>query len=137
VIDVLLTPLRLPARALENLDALVEAGRRLPALEEAVASHLRALDELVRNISEDVGATRAELQRIGGQVDDVARTVGQLVAGVATLEPGMPRLEDEVARTRRLLEGVKGDLQDLSEHLPDRDPPGPLARAREAITGDG
>ncbi len=136
MLDALLAPLRLPTRALEDLEALIEAVRRLPNLGEVVAGRLRSLDDRAGEIAEDVGATRAQLERISGQVDMLAQAMGAIDARVVTLEAGVPRLEDEVARTRRLVEGLKGHLQEVSEHLPDRQRSGPIARAREAITGD-
>ncbi len=65
----------------------------------------------------------------------LARTTGALGARVATLEAGVRAVEDELARTRRLIEGLKGNVRTASEHLPDRQGPGPIARARDALSG--
>ena len=114
MIDSLLAPVRLPRRALESLDLLADAARRLIRLEDAVLGHLESLDEQVRSIGEVVV-----------RLDD----------RVAALDSAMPRLEHQVATTRETVDGLKAELKDLTEHLPDPDAAGPIARAREAITG--
>jgi exonuclease VII small subunit len=115
VIGSLLEPVRLPHRALESLDLLAEAARRLVRLEDAVLGHLESLDQ--------------QAQRLG-------ELVARLDGNVAALDSAIPRLEREVALTRRTVDGLTAEVKDLAEHLPDPDGPGPLARARKAIAGE-
>lgn len=142
MIDFLLAPVRLPRRALESLDLLADATRRLGRFEDAVLGHLGSLDEQARSIGEDLAAAREQVESLHAHVALLDRTVtriGEVVAQlderVAALDGAMPRLEHQVATTRQTVDGLKEELNDLAEHLPDPDGPGPIARAREAITG--
>jgi hypothetical protein len=142
VIDSLLAPVRLPQRALESLDALGEAARRLVHLEDAVLGHLESLDQAGRDIAADLAATVADVRSLHshvtlleGGVTRIADVVADLDARVASVDSAIPRLEREVTATRQTLASLKTDVEDVSEHLPDPDSPGPIARAREAITG--
>lgn len=125
MIDSLLAPVRLPRRAIESLDLLGDAARRLIALEGAVLGHLESLEEQARSIGKDLAATREQVESLHADV------TGRLAA----LDAAIPRLEHEVATTREAVDGLKAELKDVTEHLPDPDGPGPVARARQAITG--
>ena len=142
MIDSLLAPVRLPLRALESVDLLADAARRLVRLEDAVLGHLESLDQQARGIGEDLAATREQVGSLHVHVTVLDRTVtridgvvAQLDDHVAALDSAMPRLEHQVATTRHTVDGLKAELKDLTEHLPEPDAPGPIARARDAITG--
>jgi chromosome segregation ATPase len=143
VIDSLLAPVRLPQRALESLDVLAEAARRLVRLEDAVLRHLESLDQQAGNISDDLAATREQVGSLHAHVTVLDRAVTRITDvvehlddRVAAVNSAMPRLEHEVTTTRQTVESLKAELKDLTDHLPDANSPGPITRAREAITGN-
>ncbi len=54
---------------------------------------------------------------------------------MSAIEAIAARLGLRVGELQRTLARVQGDVEDATEHLPDPDAPGPIARAREALTG--
>ena len=47
----------------------------------------------------------------------------------------MARLEERLAELQQALQTVEGTVEEATDRLPDPDAPGPLARARDTLTG--
>ncbi len=162
----LLAPLRLPERALEALDALVEAVRELGPIHseltrvreqtepladlmptiERVREQTAPVAELlpvVERISEQAEPL-AELlpaldrleQNLGARLDAVHEVVVALESDESFLNKAVKELGGEVAAMHKTVSELEQEVQQVTERLPDRDA-GPLAKAREALTGGG
>ena len=55
---------------------------------------------------------------------------------MAGLQAGVPELNRELVATKALVSDLKSQVGDAVEHLPDPNSRGPIARARDAITGN-
>jgi chromosome segregation ATPase len=148
-----------PRRLLGAGRAAIEAAESLPALERAAASRLRSLDRAVHELMAVLPAIAGDLARVRAIVEpqfERVAAIESLIAGLPVLAgeleavrsilgPQQERVADieaMVARMETLLGDVQGALERLeartakaAELLPDPDAPGPIARAREALTG--
>jgi chromosome segregation ATPase len=106
----------LPALAadLQATRATIEPQHaRVAAIEDAIAG--------LAAVSADLGAVRA--------------TIEPQHERVATIEAAVARVEALLGEVRGALVRLEGGVEEAAERLPDPDAPGPIARAREAITG--
>lgn len=108
-------PVRAAAHAARTLGALGAAARRAPEIVETILAVLPA-------VADD--ATRLR-QAVEGRLQDLLEESNQTTA---RLDERVARLEGEIAR-------LGGEVKDVAEHLPDPDGSGPIARARNALTG--
>ena len=116
LLDSLLSPLMLPRRAAQDLEALGQTARSLPEFEREL---MAGLYDLVRELSGMRVEVRESLQAIQGSLDGLA---GELKA------------------TQGMVTEVRDQVADLVEHIPDLDARGPnRSRARcdrrKRITG--
>ena len=113
------TPLALPRRLAASIGNSIDAAGELPVFQQKVLEHLASMDQVMsEHLSSMDGNTAALIELIGPMREDMA----VLAARSAELERATVRME-------ALLEGI-------AERVPDPDAPGPLAKARDAITGD-
>jgi chromosome segregation ATPase len=159
----MVTTLRTLARLPELIATAAEATsvlvQRLAALEPAITSRLIDLDRGVRDIANALPALADDLIRVRSTVEpqyervtaieanlailpELASSLEQLrttaapqVERITPIEESLTRLEAQINILQRTLSQLKGDVEDATEHLPDPDAPGPLARARDALTG--
>ena len=126
MLDSLLAPLGLPSRAVRDLEAVGDAARGMPEFE-------RALIERLDDIGAGLLGVRAELR---GSIERVSEDIARLDEKVAALQLDVPELRRELAAIEQHVAGLKEQVSFAVEHLPDPNSPGPLARARDAITGN-
>jgi len=147
ILSGLLAPLRLPERALEALEGLVDAagnlapmrseltrvrkqteplGELMPALErirkqtEPLAELLPALDRLE--------------ERLGTRLDSVHEVVVALEGKDSYLNSTVADLNRELAAMHKTLDGLKDDVRSVTERMPDASR-GPLEKARDVLSG--
>jgi ATP/maltotriose-dependent transcriptional regulator MalT len=111
ILDTLLGPLTLPGRAARDLGDLGAAARELPA-------QLTALRNEVRGVGRDL---EASVERLGERLE--------------TLEGQVAAVRLDLAATRTAVQELRGQVSEAIELLPDAESRGPIARARDAITG--
>ena len=126
ILETALAPLLLPWRALGDLEAIATAARGLPPFERVLLERLEDLGNDVRDMATELNAA----------VERVVEDVEQLDARVAGLQAGVPELNRELVATKALVSDLKSQVGDAVEHLPDPNSRGPIARARDAITGN-
>ena len=54
---------------------------------------------------------------------------------VEAIQHAVGRLEERMIALQRALQTLEGNVEEATELLPDPDAPGPLARARDTLTG--
>lgn len=144
---VLIPPaLRLSAvSVLERITDSIDLAQRLQAALEAAVETLAGLPAFERAVLERLDATNALLKAAGADIEAVRASSADLGESAQALVGALARVEvavgDSVAldlrSVRGQLEGLIERVDGLSERLPDRDAQGPLAKAREVITGGG
>ena len=98
---------------------------RLAELQRLLAARLGSVDQGVNGLLE---ALPAEFARVRDILEPQQLRVSAIEDTVLRLELQLGALGDNLERLRR-------EVVDVTEHLPDPDAPGPIARAREALTG--
>ena len=160
----LLSPLRLPERAMAALDSLAEAVRELapmraeltrvreqtepladlmPAVERILAQTRPVTDLLpvVERISEQaepLAELLPALERletaIGTQLESLVEVLGALESEESYLNKTVMELGRQLTELDKTIAALQGDVQSVTDHLPQR---GPLAKARNALSGGG
>ena len=125
MLDSLLAPLGLPRRVVRDLDAVGEAARGMPDFERALLERL-----------DDIGAGLIDLEaELRVSIARVSEEIARLDEKVAALNLDVPALRRELAATEEHVAELKEQVGFAVEQLPDPNSRGPLARARDAITG--
>lgn len=122
-----LTPLRMAERGLEDLGTLARATQDLPQLERALSMQLSALLVLVGELSQNVERVPRPLEEVAGEIPSIGLRVG-------ALEGHVQRLSGQMARLQASLDSLSATVTDAVEHLPDPDGPGLLGKARDALS---
>lgn len=147
---------RLPQLAVDASVAVVDVAQRVAALQLIVGDRLAALDRAVGEVlvvlpavaddlrcvratvvpvEERLAAVLASVARLAGDVERLRTVAEPQLERVSAVEEIAARLELRVGELQHTLARVQGDVEDATEHLPDPDAPGPIARARDALTG--
>ena len=154
----LLAPLRVPERALEALADAAGALREVRSELSAMRKQTEPLGELVpltRELKGIVEPMPPTVERISGQAEPLEdllpalvrleqAVVGRLEAAHETMkaiERDEARLNEqvetlcgEIGDLQRTVSGLKGDVEQITERLPDPTH-GPLDKVRDALTG--
>jgi archaellum component FlaC len=72
----------------------------------------------------------------GGRLDSLHECIVELEDIEKGLDKRVADLSQEISTMRAPVEGLKGDVERITERLPDPNAPGPLERARDLLTGD-
>lgn len=152
----LLSPLRLPERLLEAVDALAESARELgpvrseltrvadqteslggllPALDairDELGERLTAVLEVVRALESQESHLNREVGALGGKVDAVSGALDPVGDRLEAIEHGTDRLAREVDSIHQTLRGVQHDIQRITGLRGER---GAMERARDALIG--
>ena len=137
--------------------------RTLMRLPQQLGDALLAATDSARSVDRSVREALAALRGVASDVERVRATVEPQHARVAAIESGLPvvaaeveriratvepqhlrveeiqhtvaRLEERLAELQQALQTVEGTVEEATDRLPDPDAPGPLARARDTLTG--
>lgn len=127
----LLSPLRLPERVVVAIEVIAERLEDVRRMREGV--------EAIRHQSRDLGELLPALtgmkEDLSGRLDRLHECVVELEEIEAGLDKRVRRLCDEMTAMHRTVNGLKGDVERVTERLPDPNEPGPLERARDVLTG--
>jgi chromosome segregation ATPase len=123
----LLFPPTLIKRALDDLSAIGDAARRLPALEEQVLTRIDRIERQVLaradSLTEELRALRAEIAPI--------REITKVREGIDPLDDDMRAVRDSVDDLEPLIREVSAQLEQLRADL------GPLGELADKIPGIG
>jgi hypothetical protein len=123
----LLFPPTLIKRALDDLSAIGDAARRLPALEEQVLDRIDRIERLALaradSLTEELRAVRAEIAPI--------REITKVREGIDPLDEDMRAVRDSVDDLEPLIRDVNAQLEQLRSEL------GPLGELADKIPGIG
>jgi len=123
----LLFPPTLIKRALDDLSAIGDAARRLPALEEQVLDRIDRIERLALaradSLTEELRALRAEMVPL--------REITKVREGIDPLDDDMRAVRDSVDDLEPLIRDVNAQLERLREDL------GPLGELADKIPGIG
>ncbi len=124
--ELLRAPFALPARALENLEAVADTARELPATLGAALVELATLTALVRELHERVAG-------LDVRVAVLERSTARLPSSLTALDRRLTLLDP----LRSDVAAVRADVHAALELLPDpnAEEPGPLERVRTALVG--
>ncbi len=164
----LLAPLRLPERVMESLESLVEAARELGPMRseltrvreqtEPLPSLMPAIERVIKQIK-----PVPEVARTVRQISRQAEPLAELLPALSSLEEALTtrldslqavaaalegrdshlnlsvrKLGEEVAEMHKTIGGLQGDVERLTDRLPEpEEKRGPLEAAREVLTGSG
>jgi methyl-accepting chemotaxis protein len=114
----LLFPPTLIKRALDDLGAIADAARRLPALEEQVIERIDRVEReaisRVDTIIVELAALRAELAPIA-QLDQVREGIAPLDADMRAVRDSVDELEPLLRDVNERLEAMRTDLAPVGE----------------------
>lgn len=164
----LLAPLRLPERVIEALESLVDAARELgpmrseltrvreqteplgelmPAIQRLVKQTRPLADmagtlEQVRQQTEPLGELLPTLNSLRDELterlDGVQEIIVSLEGNESHLNLSVRKLAEELAAMHKTLGGLQGDVERITDRLPDpEEKRGPLEAARDVLTGGG
>jgi chromosome segregation ATPase len=123
----LLFPPTLIKRALDDLSAIADAARRLPALEEQV---LDRIDRVERQALARVDGLNEELRALRAEVAPI-REITKVREGIDPLDDDMRAVRVSVDDLEPLIRGVNAQLEQLRADL------GPLGELADKIPGVG
>jgi len=145
----LLAPLRLPERVVEALESLADAAENLDAIRAALIRvrkqteplggllpTLHALQKQVEPLGELLPALERLEQGLGTRLDALHEVVVALEAEDSHLSRAVGELGGELAAMHKTLRGLQGDVQSVTERLPDPSR-GRLEKAKDALTASG
>jgi len=137
-----LAALRDVASDLERVRSTVEPQHaRVAAIEgglevlPALAADVERMRATVEPQHERVAAIESGLPVLAAEVERIRETVEPQHLRVEAIQHAVGRLEERLAELQQALQAVEGTVEDATDRLPDPDAPGPLARARDTITG--
>jgi chromosome segregation ATPase len=110
-------------------------AQTLAQLPQTIGDRLSALDHGLQEILALLPAAVADLASVRAIVEKQDARVQVAVERVAAIEQIADRLETQMSDVQQRVARVQGILETALERLPDPDAPGPLARARDALTG--
>ncbi len=127
----LFSALRLPERVVVAIETVAERLEDVRPMRDAV--------EAIRKQSMDLADLLPALTRmqedLGGQLERLHECIVELEAVEKALEKRVEGLCEEITAMHATVGGLKGDVERVTERLPDPNAPGPLERARDVLTG--
>lgn len=107
---------------------------RISEQAEPLAELLPALEGLERGLGERLDGLEKSL---GKRLDDVHEVIVALEGDESTLNKTVGALAVEIAAMHKTIGTLQGDVKRATDRLPDPDAQGPLAKARDVLTGSG
>ena len=159
MLDTVRSLLAFPRQLGGALQATTDVARRLPELQRVITERLGSVDRGVRDALAALIGVAGDLERVLATIEPQHARVAAIERGLdilpavaadlaqvrATVEPqharveviqhAVGRLEERLAELQRTLQVLETNVEDATEKLPDSDAPGPIARARDTLTG--
>lgn len=112
-------PTDLPRRLAASIGNAIDAAGELPVFQQQVLEHLGSMDQVMSD-------HMASMDRQTAALVDLIRPMGEDIAALRT----------RAAEIEVRMESLERSVQTISDRVPDPDAPGPIAKAKEAITGE-
>jgi len=140
MIDTLLSPLRLPERALEALGQIVEdlAGLRkeMSANLRPIRTDMAAVRESTSRLPEGIAELEQSITQLSGKLDHIDQGVGNVHADMSGLNDHVETLSKRLVAMQQTLEEMTGSVETVIKDLPGASGSGVVSRVRDAIGGD-
>lgn len=131
ILTSLVAPLRLPERLVATLEIAAEALEHVgPMRSEVVTIRKRS-----ESLDEFLPALDGLKKDLGGRLDSLHEIIEKLEGVESHLDRTVDELVDEIKAVHKTVRDLHDDVERMTDRLPDPDAPGPLERARDAITG--
>jgi len=127
----LLAPLRLPERVVRAVEAVADSLQHVGPLRAEVV-RIRKQSEPLNELLPAVEAMKEEM---GTRLDSLHEVVVALEGVETHLDTIVEGIVGQLATMHKTVLDLQDDVQRFTDRLPDPDAPGPLERARDAITG--
>lgn len=121
--------------ALVVLKDVARLPGRLAAAAETAIDRLGALEGSVRDIASLLPGIARDVSSLGAELTGLRAGAEPQLQRVAVIEETAARLEARVVEVQAALSRLEGAVRGAVDRLPDPDAPGPLARAKDALTG--
>ena len=128
----LLSPLRLPERVVNAIEDIAERLEDVRPMRENVET----IREQSSDLAELLPALTSMKEDLGGRLDSLHECIVELEDIEKGLDKRVADLCQEITAMRATVEGLQGDVERITERLPDPEAPGPLERARDLLTSD-
>lgn len=144
----MVSPLDLPRRLAASVGNSIDAAAELPvfqqkvlehltSLDEAMSRHLSSMDDGIQGLRELIVPMREDIADVASRAVELERVTGELERRVGRLEGSAGEdLSGQLTETNDAMRRVEALVARISERIPDPDAPGPIAKAKEAITGE-
>ena len=120
--------------ALVVLKDVARLPGRLAAAAETAIDRLGALEGSVRDIASLLPGIARDVSSLGAELTGLRAGAEPQLQRVAVIEETAARLEARVVEVQATLSRLEGAVRGAVDRLPDPDAPGPLARAKDALT---
>lgn len=127
IYEALLAPLKLPLRALQAFDLVDEAAREIRPIHSELAQ--------VREQTKPLAEVPPGIDRLDKRIEALQGVVGKLESEESHLNKAVMHLAGELSKIHESLTALEDDVERITDRLPDPDEPGPIAKARDALTG--
>ena len=129
----LLAPLRLPGRLVAALESAVDALQEVRPI-RADVGRIRKQSESLDELLPALESLKADL---GGRLDGLHHLVETLEGVEEHMDTTVADLGRQLTAVHQTVLHLQDDVQRITNRLPDPNEPGPLERARDALTGGG
>ncbi len=132
VLSGLLSPLRLPERVAEAIESIAEKLEDVRPMREDVAT----IREQSSDLDELLPALASMKEDLGARIDALHGCILELEGIEEGLDKRVRELCQEMTAMHRTVGGLEGDVERITERLPDPTH-GPLDKVRDALAGGG
>ena len=130
MLGALMAPLRLPERVVDAVERAAEALEHVGPMREEVVQ-VRKQSEPLADI---LPAIKDLNENIANRLDSLQTLVKSLERVEAHLDSTVENLVGELSAMHRTVRALQDDVERVTDRLPDPDEPGPLGKARDALT---
>jgi uncharacterized coiled-coil protein SlyX len=142
------SPLDLPRRLAASVGNSIDAAAELPVFQQKVLAHLGSMDQAmsehlssmdggINGLRQLIEPMRRDIADLAARAVELERATGELERRIGSLEGSVGHdLSGQLAETNGAMKRVEALVARIAERVPDPDAPGPIAKAKEAITGE-
>jgi len=126
----------LPRRLVASLNGSIDATGDLPAFQRELLERMRSMDEGIGALRQTMEAVQGDVALVAGRCGELERTTRSLEQKTGSLVQSVDAgLSSQLKSVQSVMLRVETLIGQLTERLPDPNARGPLAKARQAITG--